>query len=220
MTASNELVNLGRLEMNAKLGTFLVLLSILPGLGAGSTDQDAAADLASRAPSGVVIQCPYIPPGLDPIPTCQGRPATCVGTDGDDLLWGTDDDEVIMGLGGDDVIHGDEGDDVICAGPGNDAVQAARGDDFVFGEAGSDFLFGAQGRDSLYGGEGDHDVLFGGPGLDYLDGGPGDGDVCLQQRDEAKVNVETCEIVFPPPGYSHEKQHSYPPGIVDEATLR
>ena len=117
------------------------------------------------------------------------------------------------------VIHGDEGDDIVCAGPGNDAVHGARGDDFLFGEEGNDWLFGSQGKDSLYGGEGDRDVLFGGPKQDYLDGGPGERDVCLQQRDDAKVNLETCEVVFPPPGYSHETQHAYPPGIVPEATL-
>jgi hypothetical protein len=96
-------------------------------------------------------------------------------------------------------------------------LHGATGDDFLFGEAGNDFLFGAKGKDSLYGGEGDRDVLFGGPDLDFLDGGPGDRDVCLQQRDDAKVNVETCEAIYPPPGYSHQKQHSFPPGVIEEA---
>ena len=203
--------------MSAKSGTVILLASFGLGFAAGSSAQDSNDAGSPRAPLGVVIQCPYIPPGMDPVPTCQGRPATCVGTEGDDLLWGTEDDEVIMALAGDDAIHGDEGDDVICAGPGDDAVHGARGEDFIFGEEGNDLLFGAQGKDSLYGGDGDRDVLWGGPGLDYLDGGPGDRDVCLQQRDDAKVNVDNCEVIFPPPGYTHEKQHAYPPGIIEEA---
>jgi hypothetical protein len=192
----------------------------LPAMAQGVQQQDIEGTASPRSSLGVVIQCPYIPPEVDPVPTCQNRPATCVGTNGDDLLWGTEDDEVIIGLGGDDVIHGDDGDDIICAGEGNDNVHAARGDDFVFGGEGNDLLFGAPGRDSLYGGPGDRDVLWGGPKMDYLDGGPGDRDVCMQQKDDAKVNSETCEIIFPAPGYSHEKQHAYPPGIVEEATVR
>jgi Ca2+-binding RTX toxin-like protein len=189
----------------------------LPAIAAGDPATGPGETAAAASALGLVIQCPYVPEGMDPVPRCQGRQATCVGTEGDDLLWGIEDDEVIIGLGGDDVIHADEGDDIVCAGPGDDGVHGARGDDFLFGEEGNDWLFGAQGQDSLYGGPGDRDVLWGGPKLDYLDGGPGDRDVCLQQKDVAKVNLETCEVVFPAPGYDHEKQHAYPPGIVPEA---
>lgn len=194
--------------MNAKLGITICFTVWFPAM---------AMDVPSQTPMGFVIQCPYIPAGLDPVPTCQGRPATCVGTEGDDVLWGTEDDDVILGRAGDDVVQADDGDDIVCGGPGDDALHGATGDDFLFGEAGNDFMFGAKGKDSLYGGEGDRDVLFGGPDLDFLDGGPGDRDVCLQQRDDAKVNVETCEAIYPPPGYSHQKQHSFPPGIIEEA---
>ena len=155
---------------------------------------------------GIMAQCPYFPPDLGTIPQCNGLPATCVGTAGDDVLWGSEDEDVIVAGAGDDVVHGDAGDDVVCLGPGNDSVHGGRGDDQLYGEAGTDWLFGARGDDSLYGGEGDKDVLWGGPGLDYLDGGPGNGDRCLQQRDEATVNAETCEDVFPPAGYTHEAQ--------------
>jgi hypothetical protein len=41
----------------------------------------------------------------------------------------------------------------------------------------------------------------------------------MQQRDEAKVNENNCEIVFPPPGYTHEKQHAIPPGLVPMAII-
>lgn len=173
----------------------------------------------SSTPMGFVIQCPYLPPGLDPVPTCQGRRATCVGTEGDDVLWGTEDDDVIVGMSGNDVIQADADDDIVCAGPGNDVVHGAEGNDSIYGEAGDDVLFGAKGKDVLSGGPG-RDVLWGGPGLDSIDGGPGDRDACLGQRDEAQVNEETCEFIFPPLGFTHQKQHEYPPGIVKEATPR
>jgi hypothetical protein len=165
---------------------------------------------------GFVIQCPYLPPGLNPIPTCHGRPATCVGTEGDDVLWGTEDDDVIVGLAGNDVIQADADDDIVCGGPGNDSIHGGPGNDSLYGDEGDDVLFGAKGKDALYGGDG-RDVLWGGPELDILDGGPGEGDVCLGQRDEAQVNEETCELMYPPPGFDHQKQHQYPPGIIKEA---
>jgi hypothetical protein len=203
--------------MTAKIGRRLLLALGVTAVASGVAEEGAEQPTPPRSPNGFVIQCPYIPPGLDPIPSCQGRPATCVGTEGDDVLWGTEDDEVIMTLGGDDVVQADDGDDIVCLGPGNDAAHGARGDDFLFGGDGNDWLFGARGEDSLYGEGGDRDVLFGGPDLDYLDGGPGDRDVCIQQRDEAKVNEATCEVVFPPAGYDHNRQHEFPPGIVDAA---
>jgi hypothetical protein len=166
---------------------------------------------------GLVIQCPYIPEGLDPIPTCQGRRPTCAGTEGDDVIWGTEDEDVIMGLGGNDAIQADAGDDIVCAGSGNDTVHGAMGNDSLYGEDGEDVLFGARGKDVLSGGPG-RDVLWGGPDLDFLDGGLGDRDACLGQRDEAQISEETCEFIYPPPGFTHQKQHQYPPGIVKEAT--
>jgi Ca2+-binding RTX toxin-like protein len=190
------------------------------GIAVGSSegaDEGSATEETARTPNGFVIQCPYIPPEIVDIPSCQGRPATCVGTEGDDLLWGTEDSEVIVTLGGDDVVQADEGDDIICLGPGNDAAHGARGDDFIFGGEGNDWLFGARGNDSLYGEEGNRDVLFGGPDLDYLDGGAGDRDVCIQQRDEAKVNEDSCEVIFPPPGFNHNRAHAFEPGIVESA---
>jgi hypothetical protein len=157
---------------------------------------------------GIITQCPYFPPDLDKVPECNGVPATCVGTAGDDIIWGTEDEDVIVAGAGDDVVHADTGDDIVCMGTGNDSVHGGRGDDQLYGEAGTDWLFGAQGEDSLYGGEGDKDVLWGGPGVDHLDGGPGIGDRCLQQRDEATVNAESCEDIYPPPGYVHEGRTS------------
>lgn len=204
--------------MDKHLGIPVFLTLWLPAVAAGAPEAGAAAGAdPERAPMGLVIQCPYLPPGLTEIPTCMGLPADCMGTPGDDVIWGTEDSEVIMALGGRDVVHADVGDDIVCAGPGNDAVHGGRGDDSLFGDEGSDWLFGARGKDTVNGGDGDRDILWGGPELDHLDGGPGDRDVCLAQRGDAQVNMETCEIVFPPPGYSHEKQHALPPGVVEGA---
>ena len=168
-----------------------------------------------------VIKCPYIAEEFkDNIPTCQGIVASCVGTEGNELIWGTEDNDVIVGLGGDDVIQADAGDDLVCAGPGNDSVHGARGSDKLYGQEGTDWLFGARDDDSLFGGPGDGDVLWGGPAQDLLDGGEGARDICLQQRDMAKVNEDTCEVMYPPPGYTHNKEYEIPAGIVEEAVIR
>jgi Ca2+-binding RTX toxin-like protein len=89
--------------------------------------------------------------------TCDGRPATIVGTDGNDTIKGTPGRDVIVGLGGDDQIYGYGQDDVICGG---------AGDDVIWGGAGNDRLFGGDG----------HDLIDAGPGNDISDGGPGDRD--------------------------------------------
>ncbi len=207
--------------MDSRTGSATVFaLGVLASAVALASDPTAPQSVPARAPEGLVIQCPYLPPGLVEIPTCMGKPATCVGTDGDDVLWGTEDDEVFVAGPGDDVVHADTGDDILCLGPGNDAGHGGRGNDQLLGEEGSDWLFGAQGADTLDGGEGDRDVLWGGPELDYLDGGPGDRDVCLQQREGAKVNEISCEFVFPPIGYSHDDQHAIPPGPVPKSLQR
>ena len=72
--------------------------------------------------------------------TCDGVPATIVGTAGDDSLEGTAGDDVIIGLGGDDVIRALEGRDTVCAGPGHDTESGGRGRDVIFGESGNDTL--------------------------------------------------------------------------------
>jgi len=128
---------------------------------------------------------------------CNGRRATIVGTNGDDVLIGTPADDVIVSLAGNDRILGEKGNDVICsgagsdtvfAGPGDDEVRAGsgndrayggNGDDRMWGQAGNDVLEGNDGDDALQGGTGNdrmrgdfgRDYLSGGPGSDYLDGG-------------------------------------------------
>jgi hypothetical protein len=163
-------------------------------------------------PAHTVIKCPYIPSGLKEIPLCGGRPATCVGTIGADLILGTDEADVIVAGHGNDVVHGDADDDVICGGPGNDSLMGARGLDRLFGEEGDDWLFGAPGDDELDGGEGDHDVLWGGPGFDKLNGGPGAYDVCMLQREMGEFDADGCNTVYPPPGYVHDEEPD--PGVL------
>lgn len=163
-------------------------------------------------PAHTVIKCPYLPAGLTEIPVCGGRPATCVGTDGPDLILGTEDDDVVVAGAGNDVVHGDAEDDVICGGPGNDSLMGARGHDRLFAGPGDDWLFGAPGDDELDGGEGDHDVLWGGPGFDKLNGGPGDFDVCMLQREMGDYDAEGCNTVYPPPGYVHDEEPD--PGVL------
>ncbi len=118
-------------------------------------------------------------------PFCDGRPATLVGTDGDDRLVGTAGDDVIVALGGDDIIAAGDGNDTICAGDGDDRVDAGPGDDRAFGEDGNDRLSGGDGTDHLDGGVGNDrlrggdadDVLLGGDGNDHLFGDAGDDDL-------------------------------------------
>jgi hypothetical protein len=180
--------------------------SVVAGLLGLSTSALASGpnpqQFADFHPGHTVIKCPYIPPGVPP-PTCNGLKATCVGTDGDDLLLGTDEADVIVALAGNDVVHGDEGNDTICGGPGNDSLFGARGKDTILGEEGDDFLFGAPDNDDLRGGPG-YDVLWGGPGFDKLSGGEGDHDVCLLQKEMGDADA-SCETIYPPPGYVHDQ---------------
>jgi hypothetical protein len=166
-------------------------------------------------PVHTVIKCPYLPEGLKEKPLCGGKPATCVGTDGHDLVLGSEEADVIVAGAGNDVVHADAGDDIVCGGPGNDSLMGARGADTLFGEAGNDWLFGAPESDVLDGGEGDFDVLWGGPGMDKLDGGPGDYDLCLLQREMGDFDAKGCNTVYPPPGYVHEDDPD--PGLLKEA---
>jgi len=114
--------------------------------------------------------------------TCEGAPATMVGTAAGERIVGTGADDVIVGGGGGDVILGKSGNDILCSatggdrlfgGPGNDLVFGSTGDDRLYGSGGVDILFGDGGSDRLYGGS-NEDTLYGGTNDDKLYGGSGD----------------------------------------------
>ena len=119
--------------------------------------------------------------GAQVIPTCDGKRATIIGTDGHDILIGTRFDDVIVGARGNDQIIGKGGQDTICAGPGSDVVRGGWGDDLIFGGDGADTIRGGPGADEIYGENGKdlimgglgRDGVFGGKGQDQLRGGPG-----------------------------------------------
>jgi Ca2+-binding RTX toxin-like protein len=140
-------------------------------------------------PSGIMV----VPP------TCLGRYATIVGTQGADAITGTSGPDVISARGGDDIVDGEGGSDLICGdegrdrlmghdgndrflggaggdvilgGNGADTVKGQTGNDKIDGGKGNDRLYGQQQNDNLVGGKG-RDLLSGGPGRDKLTGGPG-----------------------------------------------
>ena len=143
---------------------------------------------ATPTPSGTAINTPTPTPTSTPTPTptptatggaatptptgtpsegetCDGLPATKVGTSRSEVIIGTNGRDVIVAKGGNDVIIGLDGDDVICAGSGDDLVIGGKGKDRIFGQGGNDTLLGGRGDDYLDGGSGfDHCV--GGEGHD------------------------------------------------------
>ncbi|NTW97353.1 MAG: hypothetical protein HGB28_02255 [Oscillochloris sp.] len=146
----------------------------------------------ASAPASLHIQAPP-PVG----PTCNGVPATIVGTARRDVIRGTPGADVIVGLGGNDLIDGRGGNDMICGGDGNDTLDGGAGNDVLYGGSGNDVLRGDHtddsgdrryggehdgdchghpapigGNDKLFGEEG-NDRLFGDAGNDTLDGGVG-----------------------------------------------
>ena len=121
------------------------------------------------------------PPPPAATPTCEGVPATIVGTGKGETIIGTNGNDVIVAKGGDDVVNGKGGNDLICGGAGKDILRGGGGKDVlhggdgsddVQGNAGDDQLYGERGGDRIVGGAG-NDKLYGGPGNDGLDGGKG-----------------------------------------------
>jgi Ca2+-binding RTX toxin-like protein len=111
--------------------------------------------------------------------TCEGVPATILGTERNDTIEGTSGPDVIVAKGGSDVIRAYGGDDVVCGGPGSDRIVTGEGDDVSIGGTGNDWVTSVAGADRVVGGDGDETVdvrtrsgepvtLLGGEGLDLL----------------------------------------------------
>jgi Ca2+-binding RTX toxin-like protein len=152
-------------------GRILVAANVEP-----DSDRDGFGDeTQDQCPTDAGIQGPCPQPSAPPPPpsdtaasdppTCQGKPATLVGTDDSDALSGTPGHDVIVGLGGNDKLSGLAGNDLICGGAGKDTLNGGDGNDKLYGKAGKDTLKGGPGRDKLKGGPG-KDKLKGGPGKD------------------------------------------------------
>jgi ELWxxDGT repeat protein len=97
---------------------------------------------------------------------CQHRPASIIGTDGDDALFGTSGGDVIAALRGEDMATGNAGNDTICGGRGKDVVIGARGADDLTGGKGKDNFRGARGADDLHAADGTEDEVNCGRGKD------------------------------------------------------
>jgi Ca2+-binding RTX toxin-like protein len=105
--------------------------------------------------------------------TCDGAPATLVGTAGNDYLVGTPGRDVIDGRAGNDTIAGLEGNDAICGRAGNDRLYGGPGQNTLGGGRGSDVIHGGPTVDAVFDGRG-ADVVFAGKGSDEIYG-PGQG---------------------------------------------
>jgi RTX calcium-binding nonapeptide repeat (4 copies) len=117
------------------------------------SDRDGFGDeTQDQCPTNASIQGPCPQPAAPP--TCKGRPATIVGTSGNDVRKGTSGKDVIVGLGGNDRLSGLAGNDLICGRAGNDTLKGGKGNDKLYGKAGKDTLKGGPGKDKLEGGPG------------------------------------------------------------------
>ena len=127
-----------------------------------------------------------------PTYTCFGKPATIVGTPGDDVLVGRENTaDVIVGLGGDDVIRGSA--DVTSSTAPGDRLCGGHGDDYIRGAVGADRIQGGRGNDDVDGSFGVDLLVQGGRGNDRvsdcdseytggarkLEGGPGADTMCI-----------------------------------------
>jgi len=158
-------------------GAAALLLSVYPWMSPAELRAAVASRTHDAGPAGPDNEygIGVLDLGAPPSETCNGRPATIVGTAGDDVLVGTGGRDVISGLDGDDEISGLDGNDLICGGDGNDTISGGKGNDTIIADDGFDVIMGNQGTDKINGGRGT-DVIRGGAGRDRIKGGAGDDD--------------------------------------------
>jgi Ca2+-binding RTX toxin-like protein len=112
------------------------------------------------APLSIASSTPYRLPVSATVTTttpdhsCKGKPATIVGTRGNDVRTGTPGPDVMVGLGGNDKLSGRGGKDLICGGAGKDKLKGGAGKDTLLGQKGKDKLNGGAGKDFCKGGKG------------------------------------------------------------------
>jgi Ca2+-binding RTX toxin-like protein len=134
-------------------GQLLVNADIEPDCdGDGFGDQTQDPDLSSCGPGQGTGPAPTLPSGAPA--TCKDKPATILGTDGNDTRTGSQGPDVIVALGGNDTLSGFAGNDVICSGSGKDNVKGGGGKDTLLGQGGKDVLKGGGGKDVCTGGKG------------------------------------------------------------------
>jgi Ca2+-binding RTX toxin-like protein len=97
--------------------------------------------LVAGAVSVAVLFMPLSAPAQGATPTCFGKPATIVGTSGNDTIYATKYSDVIASLGGGDSVHALAGNDLVCGSDGNDVI---------FDGYGSDAIDGGNGWDTVY----------------------------------------------------------------------
>jgi RTX calcium-binding nonapeptide repeat (4 copies) len=119
----------------------------------GLGDQTQDGDLSTCAPGTAPTGPAPTPPGAAPA-TCKGKPATIVGTNGNDVRTASRGQDVIVALGGNDTLSGLGGNDVICGGAGKDSLKGGKGKDSLLGQKGKDALNGGPSRDLCKGGKG------------------------------------------------------------------
>lgn len=198
----------------------------LPGIGLLSADQRGLprpvdfTEVVNAVTGGgadvgaVEVQRPPVGPGTPPAPpTCDGRPATIIGTPGPDVLTGTLGPDTIASLAGNDRVVGRAGNDRIClgtgndrgiGGTGNDRIFAEAGNDILLGQAGNDRLAGASGRDTARGGSGNdqilggaqNDRLFGDSGNDTIQGNTGNDDLFGNQGRDLLFGNQGRDLLF------------------------
>jgi Ca2+-binding RTX toxin-like protein len=127
------------------------------------------------AATAAALIAPAMSGAGDIVPTCHGKPATVVGTPGDDYFSFADlsDGDVVVALDGDDTVTDASQDVTVCGNAGEDHI-------FAYGKGlGQQTVFdGGSGADRI--GDPNWDVgfrsrgpltLYGGAGGDYIRGG-------------------------------------------------
>ncbi|MEE1794561.1 calcium-binding protein [Streptomyces sp. BE308] len=115
-----------------------------------------------------------------PQPTCDGKRATIVGTDGNDQLRLTSADDVVVAGAGDDFVmpaigkDTTKGNDTICLGAGNDRMLGLSDRLTVFGGPGKDNLV-MWSSATIYAGDDNDTVQMESGGI--VDGGKGNDDI-------------------------------------------